>query len=106
MLRLHKFTGRFLMSKFKRIGILTSGGDAPGMNAIIRAVTRKSIEQNVEVIGIIGGYSGLLKENLIPLTSIRYPISSRTAAPFYIPTAVLNSRQKRDAESDSHLQKV
>ena len=58
------------MNKFKKIGILTSGGDAPGMNAIIRAVTRKALEQNVEVVGIIGGYRGLLEENLIPLTSI------------------------------------
>ena len=57
------------MSKFKRIGVLTSGGDAPGMNAVIRAITRKALEQNVEVMGIIGGYSGLINEKIIPLTS-------------------------------------
>lgn len=44
----------------KRIGVLTSGGDAPGMNAAIRAVVRKAIYHNVEVYGIVGGYSGLL----------------------------------------------
>ncbi|MBQ8140399.1 MAG: 6-phosphofructokinase [Clostridia bacterium] len=57
------------MSKFKRIGVLTSGGDAPGMNAAIRAITRKAIDEGVEVMGIIGGYSGLINENLIPLSS-------------------------------------
>ena len=57
------------MKKFRRIGVLTSGGDAPGMNAAVRAITRKAIEQGVEVMGIIGGYSGLIKENIVPLTS-------------------------------------
>jgi 6-phosphofructokinase 1 len=44
----------------KRIGVLTSGGDAPGMNAAIRAVVRKAIFHHVEVYGIIGGYAGLI----------------------------------------------
>ena len=57
------------MKQFKRIGVLTSGGDAPGMNAAIRAITRKALEQKVEVMGIIGGYSGLINEKIIPLTS-------------------------------------
>ena len=57
------------MEKFRRIGVLTSGGDAPGMNAAIRAITRKALEQGVEVMGIIGGYSGLINENIIPLTT-------------------------------------
>lgn len=57
------------MQKFRRIGVLTSGGDAPGMNAAIRAITRKALEQGVEVMGIIGGYSGLINENIIPLTT-------------------------------------
>ena len=42
------------MKKFKKIGVLTSGGDAPGMNAAIRAITRSALEQGVEVVGIIG----------------------------------------------------
>ena len=42
----------------KRIGILTSGGDAPGMNAAIRAVTRKAIFHGVEVVGIKYGFAG------------------------------------------------
>ena len=47
--------------KFKKIGILTSGGDAPGMNAAIRAITRTAIYNGVEVVGIQEGYNGLLK---------------------------------------------
>ncbi|MEH7114633.1 6-phosphofructokinase [Neobacillus niacini] len=44
----------------KKIGVLTSGGDSPGMNPAIRAVVRKAIYHNVEVFGIYGGYSGLI----------------------------------------------
>ena len=55
------------MKKFRRIGVLTSGGDAPGMNAAIRAVTRTAIANGVEVIGIRKGYSGLIKGDLRPL---------------------------------------
>ena len=40
------------MKEFKRIGVLTSGGDAPGMNAAVRAVTRLAISKGVEVMGI------------------------------------------------------
>lgn len=55
-------------TKFRRIGVLTSGGDAPGMNAVVKSVTCAAIEHGVEVIGILGGYSGLINEKLIPLT--------------------------------------
>ncbi len=44
----------------KKIGVFTSGGDAPGMNAGIRAITRTAIAKNVEIVGIIGGYSGIV----------------------------------------------
>ncbi len=55
------FEGRYKnMTTFKKIGILTSGGDAPGMNAAVRAVTRHALSQGIEVVGIIGGYAGLL----------------------------------------------
>jgi 6-phosphofructokinase 1 len=47
----------------KRMGVLTSGGDAPGMNAAVRAVVRKAIYHNVEVYGIIGGFAGLMSGN-------------------------------------------
>ena len=48
----------------KRIGVLTSGGDAPGMNAAIRAVVRKAIYHDMEVFGIYQGYSGLINGNI------------------------------------------
>lgn len=47
----------------KRIGVLTSGGDAPGMNAAIRAVVRKAIYHDLEVYGVVGGYAGLISGN-------------------------------------------
>ena len=56
------------MAKFRKIGILTSGGDAPGMNAAIRAVARKALDEGVEVVGILGGYSGLIRDNVVALT--------------------------------------
>lgn len=48
----------------KKIGVLTSGGDSPGMNPAIRAVVRKAIFHDVEVYGIYGGYSGLINGNI------------------------------------------
>lgn len=50
-----------------RIGMLTSGGDAPGMNAAIRAVVRKSIYNGIEVVGIKRGFDGLLKKEFVKL---------------------------------------
>ena len=57
------------MAQFRRIGVLTSGGDAPGMNAAVRAVTRMALDKGIEVMGIQGGYSGLINEKLIPLNT-------------------------------------
>ena len=48
----------------KRIGVLTSGGDAPGMNAAVRAVVRKAIYHNLEVFGVYNGYAGLISGNI------------------------------------------
>ena len=52
----------------KRIGILTSGGDSPGMNAAISAVTRTALYNGLDVVGIRRGYEGLLESDLIPMT--------------------------------------
>ncbi|MCX7926804.1 MAG: 6-phosphofructokinase [Candidatus Omnitrophica bacterium] len=49
---------------FRRIGILTSGGDAPGMNAAIRSATRYALSCNLEVIGIFRGFLGLINEEM------------------------------------------
>ena len=58
-----------MATQFRRIGVLTSGGDAPGMNNVIRAVTRAALSHGVEVIGINGGYSGLVNDNVRPLSA-------------------------------------
>ncbi|MCK4662315.1 MAG: 6-phosphofructokinase [Bacteroidales bacterium] len=49
------------MAKLKKIAVLTSGGDAPGMNAAIRAVTRKAIYHELRVVGIRHGYQGMIE---------------------------------------------
>ncbi|MFQ5587852.1 MAG: 6-phosphofructokinase [Nitrospiria bacterium] len=51
----------------RHIGVLTSGGDAPGMNAAIRAVTRTAIHAGLKVTGIRYGYAGLISNNMMPL---------------------------------------
>jgi len=56
------------MKKFKRIGVLTSGGDAPGMNAAVRAVTRTALANGIECIGIRRGWQGLINSDFVPLT--------------------------------------
>ena len=53
----------------KKIGVLTSGGDAPGMNAVIRAVTRAAIAKGMEVVGVRRGYNGLINGDIIPLNA-------------------------------------
>ncbi len=58
-----------MAKKIETIGVLTSGGDAPGMNAAIRAVVRKALSQGVKVKGIYQGYKGLLNEEIRDLTA-------------------------------------
>jgi 6-phosphofructokinase 1 len=48
----------------KKIGVLTSGGDSPGMNAAIRAITRSAIYYGLEVYGINNGYRGLIEDDM------------------------------------------
>jgi 6-phosphofructokinase 1 len=52
----------------KRIGVLTGGGDCPGLNPVIRAVTRRGLEYGFEVIGILDGWKGLINNNTIELS--------------------------------------
>ena len=56
------------MKKIRRIGVLTSGGDAPGMNAAVRAVTRTALANGIECIGIRRGWQGLITSDFVPLT--------------------------------------
>lgn len=53
----------------RTIGVLTSGGDAPGMNAAVRAVVRTALAKGLEVRGIRRGYHGLLREEIIDMTA-------------------------------------
>jgi 6-phosphofructokinase 1 len=55
------------MTQIKKIGLFTSGGDAPGMNAAIRAVVRTAKYYNIEVIGIRRGYEGMINGELFPM---------------------------------------
>lgn len=51
----------------KKIAVLTSGGDAPGMNAAVRAVVRTALNAGIEVYGVIRGFNGLINDELIPM---------------------------------------
>jgi 6-phosphofructokinase 1 len=56
-------------SKVKKIGVLTSGGDSPGMNACIRAVVRTGIYHKLEVFGVIRGYAGMIEDDIHQMDS-------------------------------------
>ncbi len=55
------------MGKIKKIAVLTSGGDAPGMNAAIRAVVRSAIYYDIEAFGVLQGYQGLINNDFISM---------------------------------------
>lgn len=57
------------MKKFRKIGILTSGGDAPGMNPFIRAAARTALANGIEVCGVLEGYSGLISGKFKKISS-------------------------------------
>lgn len=59
-----------MSNEIKTIGVLTSGGDAPGMNAAIRAVVRTAISKGVKVKGIRRGYAGLLEEDIFDMDNL------------------------------------
>ncbi len=57
------------MKQIKKIAVLTSGGDSPGMNAAIRAVVRTGINEGFEMVGSLRGYHGLISGDIVPLHS-------------------------------------
>jgi ATP-dependent phosphofructokinase / diphosphate-dependent phosphofructokinase len=63
-----KVTFTFLATMKKRIGILTAGGDCPGLNAVIRAVVRRAVADECEILGIKNGWRGLVEGDVEPLT--------------------------------------
>ncbi len=58
-----------MSSKIQKIGVFTSGGDSPGMNAAIRAVVRCALSQGIECVGIFRGYEGMIDGEFMPLVS-------------------------------------
>ena len=58
-----------MASKIKKIAVLTSGGDSPGMNAAIRSVARTCAYYNIECIGIYRGYQGMIEGDFLPLNA-------------------------------------
>ena len=90
------------MKQVKTIGVLTSGGDAPGMNAAIRAVVRTAINKGMKVKGIMRGYAGLLQEEIVDMdgTSVADTIG-RGGTILYTarcPEFMTEEGQKRGAE--------
>jgi 6-phosphofructokinase 1 len=58
-----------IQQKVTKIGVLTSGGDAPGMNAAVRAVVRTGIYNGMEVYGIMRGYTGMIEDDIVKMES-------------------------------------
>src|SRR3954462_16019765 len=58
-----------MKKKIAKIGVLTSGGDSPGMNAAVRAVIRTGIYHGMEMFGIMRGYSGMMEDDIIKMES-------------------------------------
>ena len=67
-IRAYKFT-RVKMHKISKIAVLTSGGDAPGMNPCIRAVVRTAIYNGLQVVGVRQGYQGLIDNNMYDMST-------------------------------------
>ena len=81
--------------KVRTIGVLTSGGDAPAMNAATRAVVRVGLERGLNVKGIRKGYNGLLNEDIIDLQDILQTVFHGEVQ-FYLPPAVMSLRHRKD----------
>ena len=58
-----------MSKKVTNIGVLTSGGDSPGMNACIRAVVRTGLYHGLEVFGVMRGYQGMIDDDIVPMHS-------------------------------------
>ena len=64
MIEYYKAVTAMDKGKIKRIGVLTSGGDAPGMNAAVRSVVRSASSLGIECLGIRRGYNGLISGDI------------------------------------------
>lgn len=96
--------------KIKRIGILTSGGDCPGLNAVIRGVTKPALDHGLEVIGILDGFEGMVEGKGIELTNKDVSGilsqggtilgSSNKGDPFHYPTEIAKEIKILDRSED------
>ncbi len=85
----------------KRIGIITSGGDSPGMNPAIRSVTRTAINLGIEVVGIQNGYQGIFDREFMPLGVIEVSGRIRDAG-----TILSTSRCLKFLEESAQLEAI
>ena len=83
--------------RVRTIGVLTSGGDAPGMNAAIRAVVRTAIANGIRVCGIRRGYHGLLKEEIIELSARDVADTIQRGVQFFRQLVARQCVQKKDS---------
>ena len=75
----------------RRLAVVTSGGDAPGMNAAIRAVTRRAVFRGLEVFGVRNGFAGLIAGDFQPLGPREGGGESRTRVePCWVPPGATN----------------
>lgn len=58
-----------MKKKVTKVGVLSSGGDSPGMNACIRAVVRTGVYNGLDMFGIMRGYSGMVEDDIVPMDS-------------------------------------
>ena len=79
-----------------RIAVLTSGGDAPGMNAAVRAVARTAFARRWEVVGVEAGYQGLVEGRFQQLDSRRVGVFSSVAARCWEPLVQRSSPLPKD----------
>ena len=66
------------MSNLKKVAILINGGDAPGLNAVIRAIVNSARENGIECYGFIEGFKGLLENNYIRLDNLKLDCGTST----------------------------
>lgn len=92
--------------EIKTIGVLTSGGDAPGMNAAIRAVVRRGLSKGIKMKGILKGYNGLLNEEIIVRLLLMYLIPFRKVVQSFIHTLCRISYRRRTEKRCGNLQKT
>ena len=82
------------------LGILTGGGDCPGLNAVIRAIVRRAFQEKIRVMGIYSGWQGLIEGNIKPLT--RYSVAGIQ----YRGGTILGTSRINPLQDDECLQKI